>query len=262
MAHHPDEGLILAFRDGELPDETADTGSHLEECPECTQVVLKQGEDALALSGALSLLDTEPPTERARARILSVERELRSPWRRVRRNLPRAASFAVLLTAGAAAALPGSPLRRWAVQGWESISGSSAASSTLPAEGDPAPSIEGSGSQGVVGATLPVSGQEIEIRVEMPGEEGALWVVLVEGTRAGIFAGEGTRFRTEEALLEARDARGEVRLEVPLGVSRVVVTVNGEIYLRKIGEELHILGPVTDRTPGEIHFALPSVHIP
>lgn len=261
MAHHPDEGLILAFRDGELPDETADTGSHLEECPECAQVVLKQGEDSVALSGALSLLDTEPPTERARVRVLSVERELRSPWRHVRRNLPRAASFAVLLTAGAAAALPGSPLRRWAAQGWESISGSSAAPA-LPAEGDPSPSIEGSGSQGVVGATLPVSGQEIEIRVEMPGGEGALWVILVEGTRAGIFAGEGTRFRTEEALLEARGARGEVRLEVPLGVSRVVVTVNGEVYLRKTGEELEILGPVTDRTPGEIHFALPSTYIP
>ena len=93
---HLAAGLIRAFQDREMREGSEGLEAHLATCPQCAQEAREQDEALTTLSGALSLLDTPPPMERARARILRLEQEKRKPWQQVRRNLPRAASFAVL----------------------------------------------------------------------------------------------------------------------------------------------------------------------
>ena len=253
---HLDEGLIRAFKDGEMREESEELEAHLATCPQCARVAREQDEALATVSGALSLLDSSPPMERARARILRLEREQRNRWRQLRRNLPRAASFAVLLSAGAAAALPGSPVRQWVLQEWVAIFGDEPVTTLSPPEAvDALPS--GAEDPELVGATLPMTGGGVELRIEELVEGAEIRVLLVEGDRVGIFAGEGTRFRTEAGLLEARGAPGGITVEIPRDAPMVEILVNGVVFLRKRAGEMEIPGPVKSRTPSEIRFGPP-----
>ena len=170
-------------------------------------------------------------------------------------SAPRAASFAVLLTAGAAAALPGSPVRQWMVRGWEAISGAESPSSIASPAGEERGPVEGvGGSSELVGATLLAGREGIELHVSELAPTASLTIVLVEGNRAGIFTEEGTRFRSESGRLEALGPPGDVTVEIPSEARQVLVVVNGNIYLRKTGQGLELLGPVRTRTPTEIRF--------
>jgi len=253
---HPHEGLIRAFKDGEMREEWEGLEAHLSTCLQCAHVAQEQEEALATLSGALSLLDISPPIERARARALRLGQEHRNPWGRVRQSLPKAASFAVLLTAGAAAALPGSPVRQWVFQEWATLFGEGPVTqrsvrgpvdAPLPMAEDPE----------LVGATLQMTGGGVELRIEGLLEGAEIRVLLVEGDRVGIFAGEGTRFRTESGLLEARGAPGGVTVEIPQDAPLVEMSVNGVVFLRKRAGEMELPGPVTSRTSSEIRFGPP-----
>jgi hypothetical protein len=246
---HPDEGMIRAFMDGEASGPWQDLGAHLTECPQCAALAEGQVHALETLVEVLSCLDVEPAMERARARVLEKEAESRRLGVILRRNIPRAASFVVLLTAGTAFALPGSPLREWLARTWETASGPGKAApeaSPAPAGATTAPEM--------VGATIPATSDGIELTVLGLPEGSSVRVVLVEGDRAGIFAGEGTRFRSEARRLVASEPPGDITMEIPRGATLVSVVVNGELYLRKTGEGLELLGPVRNRTPTEIRF--------
>jgi len=204
---------------------------------------------------ALSLLDVEPGLEGARARILRRNAEGSTAGARIRRTLPRAASFVILLTAGAAAALPGSPVRRWVTRGWEAISHAEEPVNP-PVQGIEAgePATAATDDPGMVGATIPLSPGGLELDLRDLGAGASLRILFVDGSQAGIFAGEGTRFRSETGRLVASGPPGDVTMEIPLREARVLVTVNGEPYLRKTERGLEILGPVSSRTPTEIRF--------
>jgi len=252
---HPAEGEIRAFLDGEATGDLEELGAHLEACGQCGALAQVQSRAVAAVAEALSLLDIEPRLEEARARILRMEGELRGPGAKLRRNLPRAASFAILLTAGAAAALPGSPVRRWVLKGWEAVSGPEGPV-LAPAQG----LGEGGGPEGapadagMVGATIPVGPDGLELHLADLGRGASLRILFVEGSQAGIFAGEGTRFRSEAGRLVASSPPGDVTMEIPLQAPRVSVVVNGETYLRKTEGGLELLGPVRTQTPSEIRF--------
>jgi len=250
---HPDEGMIRAFMDGEASGQWEHLRAHLAECPRCAAVADGQTHALGDLTEALTFLDLEPPTERARIRVLRREAERRRPGSILRRNLPRAASFVILVTAGTAFALPGSPLREWLARTWEGVSGPGETST----EAIPGPEGAVAGPE-VVGATIPATSDGLELRILGLPEGASVRVLLTEGTRAGIFAGEGTRFRSEPRRLEALEPPGDVTMEIPRDAALVSVEVNGEVFLRKTEEGLELLGPVHTRTPTEIRFG-PSV---
>lgn len=253
---HPDEGLIRAFKDGEIAGRPGEMEGHLATCPQCARLAAEQEAVLATLGEALSLLDLAPPVGRARARFLHAQTSGRTPWGLVRRNIPRAASFAVLLTAGAAAALPGSPVRDWVVRGWEAISdgGSVTAVPQAPLPEALSAGPEGTGHPELVGATIPVAAGDIRLHIEEMAPGAEIRVLLVDGDRAGVFAGEGTRFRTEEGVLEARGAPGPITVEIPRGAPSVEMRVNGVTYLWMRGETLDLSGPVVERSPNEIRF--------
>ena len=259
---HPDNGLIQALLDGEVGGTEADTlRVHLKSCPEC-------GAGAQALEGAsretaraLPLVDTEPRFEEARISVLA---KRRPSSRRVfgsSMSLPKAASIALLLTATAATALPGSPVRRWMVQGWEALTKTSQATSNQDdprgAVGDQtALSPEAGVSE--TGASIPALAQGVEIWIHGLSSEAELRVVWIDGDEAWIYAGEGTQFNLEAGRLEAFSPPGAVRVEIPRNLEHVVVGLNGSILLRKSGAEVEIVGLVQERTPSEIVFEAPE----
>ena len=252
---HPANGTIRAFLDGEATGEFEDTQAHLAQCPQCRTLAREQSLALDSLSEALALLDVEPPLETIRVRLLREMSGGRRGWGTFRRNLPRAASFAILLTAGAAAALPGSPVRRWVTRGWDAVSGSgetteAVSPSPSATEGTDVPGPE----VGTVGATIPAGADGLELHVRELAGTASLRILLVEGSQAGIFGGEGTRFRTEAGRVIATGPPGDVTMEIPMEASPVLVVVNGEVYLRKTEEGLELLGPVLARTPTEIRF--------
>ncbi len=246
---HPDEGMIRALMDDEAAVKWKELRAHLDECPQCAATASAQLRAHGALVEALPFLDVDPPIEQARARVLRREAERRRPGAVLRRNLPRAASFVVLLTAGTAFALPGSPLREWLATTWKSVS--------VPREGatEASPAPEGlPPTPGTVGATIPATADGLELRILGLREGASVRVLLVEGSRAGIFAEEGTRFRSEARGLEATQPPGDVTVEVPADAALVSVFVNGEVFLRKTAQGMELLGPVRDRTSTEIRF--------
>ena len=252
---HPNDGMIRALLDGEALKDQERLEAHLVECPRCAEVASAQSSRLQAVTEALAVFDKDPPLEMARARLLRREREILRGWSRVRRNLPRAASFAVLITAGAAAALPGSPVRDWLVGGWESLtSGGDPSPASLPGEEEAPGGGEISGGAETVGATLRAVEGRIELHVRDLPSEASVTILLVPGDQAGIFAEEGTRFRSERGRLEAVAPPGDVTVEVPSGASQVLVIVNGDIFLRKTDQGMELFGPVRTRTPTEIRF--------
>lgn len=281
---HPDEGRIRAFLDGEAGVESLEIQAHLQSCSLCADLARGQEETMTVLTEALSLMDVAPVTDQVRDRISGlaggtpgledpslVQRNnasIQGPRSResrrgptalrslVRENLPKAASVAILLTAGAAAALPGSPLREW----FSGTGRDSADMEGLEAPGIVSPTTQqpqGSPPVGTeeVGASLPVKAGGMTIRIEEMKEGAEIRVRLVDGDRAGIFAGQGTRFRTEEGLMEARGAPGSVTIEVPRQTGRLELLVDGILFLRQRYGELEIPGPMRERTQDEIRFA-------
>jgi hypothetical protein len=172
------------------------------------------------------------------------------PRRKYRVPLPLAASLAFLITAGALSALPGSPVRSWVADQWGS---SRTASPSEPL------ALTGPGNQAaetdLAGATILPTADGVNLYIRGGSGEAEVIVRLVEGEQAGIFAGEGTRFRTEEGILEAVDPPGEVRVEIPRGITSATLFVEGRIFLRKTADGLEIPEPYLTRTENEIRFA-------
>jgi hypothetical protein len=254
---HPDEGLIRALLDGQLDERQTDAARrHLADCSEC-EAELRFQEEALArVSDALLLLDQKQVLAEARERI---RRRMRARASRPRfsGSLLKAASIALLFTAVGASALPGSPVRHWVAQVWAALAGSFG-EEIGPADLG-APGAESLAGQ--PGTESPETGTRIA-----PGTDGVelglfdlsdgaeIRVSWIDGDQVGIFAGEGTRFRTEAGRLEAYGPPGAVRIEIPSALSRVLLTVDGRILLRKRGADVEILGSVRRQTPREVVF--------
>lgn len=284
---HPSEGALRAFLDGELQEtEEAPVRAHLQGCETCRGVVAAQQEASRRVGQALLLLDRDPGPAEAEARRrlrgyvagptgipaevpAGVPERARRPvsrWGRIplpfpgtERGipLPWAASIALLLTAGAASALPGSPFRQWAAEGWRAVTGSGSRGMGVEAV---APSAEeardaSAGSDPAeTGASILAGEGGVELWIRGLPAGADVHVVWVDGDMAGIFAGEGTRYRTEAGRVEAESPPGAVRVELPRGLPHAVVGVDGTVLLRSSGGQVDIPGPVQRRTPMEIVF--------
>jgi len=259
---HPDKGLIQALLDGEVEGTEAENlRAHLESCRECEAGAEALEVASLETARALLLIDSEPRLQDARSHLLGKKGPRSNRVFGFSISLPKAASIALLLTGAAATALPGSPVRRWMVQGWEALTESVQSSSDQEnplgaGEDQTAPSPEGLIAE--IGAGIPALTGGVEIWIHDLATEAELRVVWVDGDEAWIRAGEGTRFTREGSRLDAFEPPGAVRVEIPRDLEQVVVGLNGTVLLRKSGGEVEILGPVQQRTPSEIIFEAPG----
>ena len=265
---HPDSGLILAVMEGEAGEkESSDVCAHLQGCPECREREEELQRASLSTAQVLADLDVEPDLGSARAAVLDRARqqgsqdihsdgaeEIRFQQARkkgIRWSLPKAASVAIFLTAGAAAALPGSPVRAWLTGLWSD--GTPLDSTTAREESPDAADPE---SQETVGPAAGIAAFDggVEIWIHDLPDEAELLVRWIDGQEAWIHAGEGTRFTTRQGRIEAFAAPGTVRIDIPRSLERIDVRLNGSVLLQKHGGELEILEPIHRRTPSEILF--------
>jgi hypothetical protein len=281
---HPDEGLIRAFLDDELTDaEARDFRQHLGDCPACKAELELQATAEAQVTQGLRILDegslveaSSPPgvssLEEARGRVLARAQgengarapsraaprppgRTRSPWL-LPGSLLKAASIALLFTAVAASALPGSPVREWIARGWQAITGADEHGPELQHPTSPTGEdllFPGMGAP-ETGTRIAPSGGGIQLALYDLPADAEIRVLWVEEEQAGIYAGEGTRFRSGEGRLEAHSPPGGVRVEIPSSLSRVLLTVDGRVLLRKTDSNVEIVGTVQRQTPREVVF--------
>ena len=257
---HPDNGLIQALMDGEIEGEELDTlRAHIEDCPECRVREEALEEASRRAAQALPSLDAVGPhLQEAKNRIKA--RKQATGFNRFF-SLPKAASIALLLTAAAASALPGSPARRWITQGWQTLTQSTRVRSdqeNLPGTSEDRGALTPTSDLPETGAGIPASTDGVEIWIHDLRLESKLSIIWVDGEEAWVYAGEGTRFNRVNSRLEAFAPPGAVRVEIPRSLRQVVVGLNGSVLLRKAGGEVEILAPAQQRTPSEIVFDAPG----
>lgn len=262
MSGHLVEGSLIALRDGaEAVDPEARI--HLASCAACQEALAELRARASVVSAALDALDSGWDLEQARARVR--ERVARGSAERAggltmvgRRSstamwtMSRAAGI-LLVTAAAASALPGSPVRRWLSE----RAGGGVAATAPAVEGARATAAAAAAAESTgVRLSVPSGSLRLVLRDVVPGSQ--VRVVLVAGTEAAVFAPAGSRFTSASGRVEARVTPGEVRVELPLGVDPVSLEVGGRIYLRSTDSGLDVSGPVTSRTEDEILFRIPG----
>ncbi len=258
---HPDPGLIQSFLDGELEEgEERDVHFHLEGCADCRARAEVLTRAADTVGRGLALLDTDPELGAARDRLRFRRagrpgKDTLLPWHR-RSSLPRAASIALLLTGAAATALPGSPVRSWLGDRWDALVGSPTA--TGPASEVPGTAVDVVEAYPLggpeTGITLPAGEAGVELWIRDLPPEATIRVVWVEEGQAGIFAGEGTRYRRQDSRLEAQAPPGSVRVELPRSLVGAVVGVDGAVLLRLTAEGVELTRPARRSSDTEILF--------
>jgi hypothetical protein len=212
---HLDEGTIVAIRDGALV--VGDARAHVESCPQCARALDEARRRAAAieqaLAGPVEPLEMDRAKERVR-RQLDRKREGGLPRRSFPIPLGRAAAL-LLVAAGAAYALPGSPVRDW-LRG--EVATPEPAVASADQEALPAGAIE---------VAIPDDGIRVSLVSVSAGEPVEL--VWVDERVARIFAAEGSSYSYAEGRADATVAPGPVRVEIYRGAPSVSLSVNGRM---------------------------------
>lgn len=265
---HPGEARLLAYLDGELPpDERAGISRHLVECRACAGTLDELRGASDGLSAALSRL--EPPesqltagdVRRADGRAVGAgteetvvgegeDRRERTSGRTTALRI--AASVAVLL--GAAAALPGSPLRSWigrSVQEVQALLGGPETPEKEAVERPGPPRTEAADRSGV--AVGPAEGS-VRIQLLRVPDGTTVRVRLVEGAQAGVW-NAGGEYRTASGRIQVvAPTSDQLLVEVPRSVYDVRLEVNGETAAVKRDGELDVRVPGAVLRDGEFEF--------
>lgn len=269
---HQDEGRLMAYLDGELAaGDARAVEEHVERCTPCRDALAAVREGRAVVREALALADSPAPAGRVRAAVLARAGAVGSPpyappwpgrpgeprssgdprrWAGARAawaqrgRLAQAAVLVLLLAGGAAALVPGSPLRRWVTELAVSEAPAPAESvATTAEEPDPEVMVR----VGSAGGRIRILLQELPTGTEV-------LVRLVEGDRAAVFAPQGARFSSGDGLLEAEVPRGPVRVEIPRAVAEVSLRIGDRIYLTARAGSVEVAAPTAERTGTEIQF--------
>jgi hypothetical protein len=243
---HLDEAEILAVRDGE--PVSAATREHLEQCVTCIATLREAEDRAEALARTLSALDGPVEATAAKAGVrgrLGAGERAHRRWGG--RHLGRAAAL-LLVTAGAAAALPWSPVRSLLrPAATPDVTASPSESPSAPATGPTrAPAESG------IAVAVPDGFVQVVVRGADPGTE--LAVTWSEQAVARLSAPPGSRFTYAAGRIEVDASRGAIQVELPRGARRVSLEVDGRLYLSGSSSGLDVLGPAVDRSADSIRF--------
>lgn len=248
---HVDEVALVALRDGESVDPAV--AAHVAACVPCRHALADARARARAIEELLSQTAVGSPggheVERAKA---GVRARLDAQRARERRtggsavHLRRAAAM-LLVAAGAASALSGSPVRVWLGIDPVEPSAHDAAVATPPVSTTP---------PGETVVLIPAAdGIDIELTQVVAGSEVELnWLT---GTSAQLAGGPGARYTVGEGHAQAAAPNGPVQLGIPRSALHISITINGRRVYSGTSEEADV-GDVVRRSPGGLVFTVPA----
>ncbi|HET6229630.1 MAG TPA: anti-sigma factor [Longimicrobiaceae bacterium] len=248
---HAGEGTLQALLDGELPaTERAEVERHLAECAACSAELRALRALELRFAAALA---RDPVHARTEAALGSV-RARRAPSRwagDARRALLKAAVLVLGVAGAAAAAVPGSPVRRWigsiaAPRVVEKPAAPAAPAVSAPRARPPAGvSILPDG--GAVRVVLTASDPALRVRTRVSEES------MVE-VRASGEAAAG-RFRTGPGRIEVVGAGpGEIVVDLPRSLQTAVVEANGRVLVSREKGRQRVLAAAVESSANEQLF--------
>lgn len=232
---HPDEGRLQGYLDRELPlDGMEEVERHLLRCPPCQARLDELRAAAERVSRALGELDP-PETPDVGAALWNVRR-LRARRRSEahRRRLAAAAVVLLFMGAGAAVALPGSPVRDW-----------------LAGSGDPPVAVESSEATSGAAVALALEEGRAVVHAEDLGAEVRVHVRVIPGSELRVEAPPGAAFRSGSGRIEVSggDDEGVLRVEVPAEARLVQVRLDGETRVEFRDGTLRVDGRTVDAPP-------------
>lgn len=229
---HASEAVLVAIRDGALVD--ADDSIHVSGCDVCSGELDRVSQRAFRVRAAIDDMDTPIDVERAKAAVrarLDRKRASERPRRNFSLPLGRAAAL-LLVAAGAASALPGSPVRAWL--------GVDGAVDPATASTEAVQEVPGPG-----GIEVPVTDAGIIVTLRgVPAAEEVL-VVWLDEPLARISAADGSSYGFADGRAEAVVTGGPVSVSLPrTGAARL--EINGSLVLSRSGETVTLpLGSVS-----------------
>lgn len=228
---HATEATLVAIRDGALVD--ADESIHVFGCEVCTDELDRVTARSVRVGRALDDDDISIDIEAAKASVrarLDRKRAAERPRRRYHLPLGRAAAL-LLVAAGAASALPGSPVREWIGLG---TADGPTAPTTATSQEVPTPS----------GIEVAVSARGITVTLRgVPAAE-QVQVVWLDEQLARISAADGSSYTFADGRAEAVVTGGPVSVALPRS-GPAMLEINGTVVLSRSGETLTLpLGSV------------------
>ena len=215
---HLSESELAAMTHGGVSAISERVSTHLASCPDCARRLEALRADDREVAALLSGLDHPAPRVGSAAFLDDQHRR--------RRRIGSIAAGLALCAAGAAAALPNSPLHQVFLRAL-SKPRTASTSATVP--------VRGSGGAGAMVGIGFVPGRSLAIRFENPHAGGHLRIRLVDGSRVSATADGNASFSVHQSQLEVTD-RGvpmTFTLEIPRSVSEVTIRAGDEILFEK-----------------------------
>ncbi|MGD8277202.1 MAG: zf-HC2 domain-containing protein, partial [Gemmatimonadota bacterium] len=249
---HAEYGTLLSFVDGELNEtEVSALESHLAACAGCRE----EFEDVRLLSDevsqALGLISAVPSIADARARLDARVADARQParlampWHFATAGLLKAAAVVLLVAGAASAAIPGSPVRRWAEALFDRVSGGPAPEAVQPEVVTPTEPDEPAQEPSV--ATVPMilraDAGRLRVSVHTVDPAATVTVRVVDGEGQIRPATEGKRYRSGEGHVDVYDISKSVLIEIPRSLPGATVEVDGRLIWRKEGASVRAYEP-------------------
>lgn len=234
---HLDEEQIQRLLHRELPARAGSSArEHVAGCIECRRRLSEAEQEEAEVHGLLHAVDVPPPRIRAEAVALRAELDIVAARTRGSAWLRRAAG--VLLAAGiagAAYAVPGSPVRGWVHTIVQKIGGRPAPAPAPP----PGESI-------AVGAGISVlPEQRLLILFKLAQGDGQVFVSLTDGPEVQVHAPTGAATFTSGAgrlLIDVRDPSAAFEVQIPRSAPWVEIRVGEDRLFLKEGERVSTSG--------------------
>jgi len=228
---HLDEDQLQRLLHGELPQQAEKSArDHVGRCPDCSRRLADAERDESEVHALLRVLDDPPPPVQAEAVAAKAEAVTGNARRRDLAWLRRAA--AVLLAvgiAGAAYAVPGSPVRRWVHSVVQKMSGRPGPAGV--------PSAPGHAEKDMSGIAV-VPGQNLLILFTSPQAGGQILVSLIDGAEVQVRAPADAATFTSSAdqlLIANRSSSATFEIRIPGAAPRVEIRVGSDRVFLKQG---------------------------
>ncbi|MGH7503716.1 MAG: anti-sigma factor family protein [Longimicrobiales bacterium] len=259
---HVDNGTLQALLDNEVgaSDRMAVQG-HLASCAECAAELEEMRQIAADARRAFAQLDAYAPMLEGRVSVDPAVRRIEKARRFVRlvpASLARAAALVLLVAGAASAAIPGSPVRRWAGELMDRAArllvGDDSAAPAPPGVVD-APRIDdlSTGTVRDTTAGLAVALNEGAVRIEIfsaePGARIQVRVLNEEEAWVKTFGSIRPRTRSGNGWMNVYgvDELGAV-VDLPRSARAASVTVNGDLFYEYRDGVGRAVGPVAEST--------------
>jgi predicted anti-sigma-YlaC factor YlaD len=263
---HATDGLLLAYVDGEIDGSAeAELNEHLAICTACADELRELERLSAHAHGALAVLDAPVPVLRAQATLAAARRaNARGAGSRRRLGgtaLAKAAMLLLALAGVAAAAIPGSPVRRaletTIARVAQLFDAAPAAEPVVITEVETAVPL----TETTSAAIMPADGR---VRIVLHPSTGRVdvHVRLVDVSRASVeteTTAPEVRLRSAAGRIEVIGlTTGRVRIDIPRQVPSANVEVGGRVYVYKAGERLQLTGPAGDEQGAAVGFRIES----